>query len=326
MVARLVHQDDGIREEFLKRIKAKVQAEREAMKGRLEEVVPSLLATVLKPVFGVAFDISRGIDKFKGNSGEVNVSVKLRLGLSDEWVLMNDVIVEPEPEVFAQTDHVLIGPPGLFIIETKAWQGAFSGYKDYWKRKEGNQWVKCESPTKQNQRHVRLIRKWLEGTGLVKINELTEGWIQPAVVFTNASWLKVTECSMPVFDGPLQLLGYLRQQKARILPPEQIDKIAGLLAYPAVAKAFTNKEIQLLYDEQAVTELQKGQQSIANLSAEQPVVEEGKNKDGRKFVRITGTVEQAKEIRQKYLQEGQNPGKLSKDRYKQGIFYFYIEA
>ncbi|NLK52529.1 MAG: hypothetical protein GX295_08815 [Syntrophomonadaceae bacterium] len=125
-MARLVEQSEELRKEFQKRIKGKVAAEKDAMKERLDEAVPSLIATVLKPVFGVAFDIGRGKDKLKGDIGEFNVSTKLRLAFSDEWVLMNDVIVEPEPEVFAQTDHILIGPSGLFIIETKAWQGSYT--------------------------------------------------------------------------------------------------------------------------------------------------------------------------------------------------------
>ena len=122
---------------------------------------------------------------------------------------MNDVIVEPEPEVFAQTDHVLIGPSGLFIIETKFWEGAFTGYRDKWKRKQGSQWVECKSPTKQNYRHLILSRKWLEGTGMVRLNYPAREWIHGAVILM-ADWCKATDCCMPVFDGPQSYIKYLK--------------------------------------------------------------------------------------------------------------------
>lgn len=124
MVTRLEKQDDLLRNEFLIRIQAKEAAEKEALKEKVRGEVSSLLAKVVNPILGAAFDFYRNIDKAKGNLGESNVGVKLRLGLSNKWILMNDVIVEPEPESFAQIDHVLIDPPGLYII-VPIFDGAF---------------------------------------------------------------------------------------------------------------------------------------------------------------------------------------------------------
>jgi len=339
-MARIVKQDDNLKNEFLKRIKAKVVAEKEAMRDRVDEQVPSLVAKVLKPVFGVAFDIGRGMDKFKGNTGEGIVSAKLKFGLSDDWVLMNDVIVEPEPEVFAQTDHILIGSAGLFIIETKAWQGSFTGFKDKWKRREGNKWVDCDSPTKQNYRHVKLIRKWLDGTGLVKVELPAKEWIHAAVIFTNSSWLKTDGCCMPVFEGTSKFISYLKEHKERKLSPEQIEKITVLLESPVVAKYFINKQKDISKVEVACSKEQgrqvpeglsrkeiKQDNTIQDKQASNVVpsnIEEGKSKNGKSFIRVTGTYEQAKEVREKYLKDGKNPGDVNKDRYKVGVFYFYI--
>ncbi len=205
MVARIVCQDEAIREDFRKRILAKVQAEKDSMKKRIDDNVPSFISWAVKPLASMAFDIQRNKDNNKGEGGELNVGIHLRLVLSKEWILMNDVVVEPEPEVFAKTDHIAIEPPGMFVIETKAWDGAFTGYKDRWKRKEGNKWVSCHSPTKQNFRHVNLLRKWLEQTGMFNLSFPAEQWIKPVVVFTRASWLKTTDCSMPVLEGALGL-------------------------------------------------------------------------------------------------------------------------
>lgn len=232
MVARIVRQDEEIRREFQKRILAKVQQDKDSMKQRIDDNVPSFISWAVKPLAGLVFDIQRYKDNNKGAGGEFNVGIHLRLALSNEWVLMNDVVVEPEPEVFAQTDHIAIGPPGMFVIETKAWDGAFTGYKDRWKRKEGNKWVPCHSPTRQNNRHVKLISKWLEKTGVIKVSFPAAQWIKRAVVFIRASWLKTTECSMPVLDSAQGLALYLKRQKEVYLDTEQIDKISLLLAYP----------------------------------------------------------------------------------------------
>ena len=129
------------------RILAKVQQEKDSMKQRIDDNVPSFISWAIKPLAGLAFDIQRDKDSNKGAGGEFNVGIHLRLALSNDWVLMNDVVVEPEPEIFAQTDHIAIGPPGMFVIETTAWDGAFTVYKNRWKRKEGSKWVPCHPAT-----------------------------------------------------------------------------------------------------------------------------------------------------------------------------------
>lgn len=304
------------------------------MKESIDDDYSPLLASILKPLAGLAFDSHRYDEKLKGDVGELNVAVKLKLGLSDEWVLMNDVLVEPEPDVFAQTDHVLIGPPGLYIIETKAWQGAYTGFRDKWKRKEGNKWIPCDSPTKQNLRHVRL---WLEATGKVKVDLPPEKWVHTAVVFTNASWLKTDNCCMPIFDGALNLLNYLKKQEPRVLNNEQIDRIVRLLAYPTVAKAFINNEVKIISAEDDFAKFKESRLKEETPSKDNPgetnkctlgdtisLVEEGTDKKGKKYVRITGKYQQAQGIRQKYIDEGKKPGNLNKDKFKKGIFYFYL--
>ena len=240
-----------------------MQAEKDTMKQKVDETVPSFISWAVKPLAGLAFDMKRNSDNSKGERGESKVSLNLRLALSKDWILMNDVTIEPEPEVFAQTDHIVIGPPGMFVIETKAWDGAFTGYKDRWKRKEGNKWIPCHSPTKQNLRHVILIRKWLNQTGIFKITFPTEKWIHPIVVFTRASWLKTTDCSMPVFDSALSLALYLRNQKENYLNAEQVEKISMLLAYPQLRNFKPQAPIMVTHSEEMLNKTEN-EQSVTN--------------------------------------------------------------
>ncbi len=190
MPARKMSQSREIRQLFYQKIKEKVHREKERLKERVDEELPSWAAWALKPLAGFFHDIQAMQNNSRGVDGETSAFLNLWLFLSKDWVLLNDVVLEPEQDEFAQIDHVLVGPPGVFLIETKAWDGAFTGYRDNWKRKQGSGWVRCSSPTKQNKRHADLFGNWLAGgfTGALPADPSV--WIIPLVVFTRAKWLK----------------------------------------------------------------------------------------------------------------------------------------
>jgi len=168
----------------------------------------------------------------------------LERDLADSWVLFNDVIIEPKPDMLTQIDHIAIGPPGLFVIETKAWKAPCSGYKDKWKRQQGKDWVKCDNnPTKQNAYHTELIIKWLSDTGLNRMPSPTSEWIIPVIVFTQSPWVKTTDCSMHVCAKPAELVKYLKRLRRTHLDKEQVDMVANLIRYPRLNKALREKKI-----------------------------------------------------------------------------------
>lgn len=49
-------------------------------------------------------------------------------------------------------------------------------------------------------------------------------------LFTKAKWLKVTECSMPAFDGGLDLSIHIRRKRERLLSVVQVDAIANAVS------------------------------------------------------------------------------------------------
>lgn len=155
-MARLMRQSREIKELFREKIIEKVSREKQKIQQKVSEEFPSWLTWATKPLAGIAFDMKHNCDCEKGDTGEGKAILGFWTLLPKEWILINDVVLEPSPEDFIQVDHVLLGPPGIFLIETKAWEGAFQGYKDQWKRKQGNTWVRCNSPTQQNKRHVRF--------------------------------------------------------------------------------------------------------------------------------------------------------------------------
>jgi hypothetical protein len=385
MPARKMSQSKESRELFYWRIKEKVQKDKDRLKGQIEEELPSWAAWVLKPLAGLYHDVemknnSRGVD------GEVSAFYNLFLFLSKGWVVLNDVVLEPEPDEFAQIDHVLVGPPGVFLIETKAWEGAFAGLRDYWKRKKGSGWVDCSNPTKQNKRHVELFMKWLAdssaGNLLIGINQL----VFPAVVFTRAKWLKAIECSMPVFDSAMSLAWYISSKaNEHRLTQEQIDAIAGLVAN---TQPLSSKDIGCLRSKTPPNEKRSGPMSNG-CRVENPVLkgnakvdaksypstgtiaveshpakednklreehintgksnsekdncavgkipkvegpaksyfgyERRKTMDGREYVRVYGSREEAQAIREGFEKNGENPGQLKPNIYDNWAWYFNL--
>lgn len=231
MPARIVKQNREIKELFRTEIREKVERERQEMRQRIDEEIPSWIRWAVKPLAEIRFNAVRARDEARGEGGENSAFLHFWLLLPNSWVVVNDAVLEPEPDEFAQIDHVLIRPPGVFLAETKAWEGAFLGCKDVWKRKEGNSWVRCESPTKQNLRHKRLFAEWLKGLGLGLSKDPGE-YVFPVVLFTRCRWLKVEDCSMPVFRDGAEMVGYLRRyaKEREMLAPHQVEAVAQALA------------------------------------------------------------------------------------------------
>lgn len=296
MPARVLRQDRKIKELFRAKIRAKIEREKQDMRARMDEEVPSWIRWALKPLAELSFDARRARDAFRGEGGEGAAALRFWLFLSKDWVLVNDVVLEPEPEEFAQIDHVLVGPPGIYLIETKAWDGALMGYKDRWKRKHGGSWVPCESPTKQNLRHKRLFAKWLRATS-IPLSADPEELVHPVVLFTRCRWLKAEECSMPVFDSCTALAFYLRRQgKDRILSAEQVDAVAA-----------------------AMTEARPWEAGKARTE-----VTRGRNRQGREYVKVRGTKEEAEAVRREHAERGYAVSELAADKFEGGSWFFYV--
>src|SRR5262249_595143 len=64
----------------------------------------------------------------RGKMGESAVTRAL-CGLPDEYVLLNDLML---PDGKGNVDHLVIGPSGLFVIETKNYSGNVKCDRDDW--------------------------------------------------------------------------------------------------------------------------------------------------------------------------------------------------
>ena len=309
-MARVFTQSDEHKRAFLQKIVDKQAAREQDVRDRIDAATPKFLHWALKPLATTIVRTKQRQHNDKGDRGEFSVGLHLWARLPNEWTVINDVVLEYRLGEYTQLDHIVIGRAGIFLIETKAWHGAVLLKQDQCFRKEANKWVKTGSPIQQNKIHQRRFRQWYNCHGLHR--PLPP--IEPVVVFTQATWLRVDQCSIPVLT-PKQTTAYLNGASGHHLSEESIDSIVEkiLTATPLHVTAKSEQPQQPLRD--SATRPPSGHRFGA------AQILQGTNQHGRKYVRIRGTQESAKKVWEQYGK----PGQLSRDRFDEGVFFFYYD-
>lgn len=120
-------------------------------------------------VYGSMFNIARRYkksSKYKGKVGETTVKKELKkIASRYNGYVINDVIVQDAEKKYSQIDHILFVPQGVFVIETKNYEGAIYGdsSSNYWTQvlAGGRMKNKFYSPLMQNTTHVKRVRSIL---------------------------------------------------------------------------------------------------------------------------------------------------------------------
>lgn len=108
-----------------------------------------------------------------GLSGERKVAESLAAALGNEYSLFNDVTLKTWEK--SNIDHIVVGPTGVFAIETKNNKGKISYYGDRWEGMKGQ-------PSVQARINAVRIRKILVDS---KDPRLRTPFVQGVVVFPN---------------------------------------------------------------------------------------------------------------------------------------------
>lgn len=207
MPARILRQRGAVKEAFQRFVVEKKARRHQARQRKIDEELPGFIAAFLKPLAGAAARWRERQNENKGEDGETYASLGLWLFLPRTWILMNDIVIQTGPAEFAQIDHLALGPGGLFLVETKNWQGALLVKGDDWFRKSGRGWTRVQSPTRQHRRHKDVLLKWLKGKGF----PVSEEAVHAVVLIRGASWLKAEDATMPIFEGTFSLAWHIRQ-------------------------------------------------------------------------------------------------------------------
>lgn len=149
----------------------------------------------------------------KGLAGEQIVAKELS-GLPDTYYVFNDVTVRLNKKL-AQIDHIVVGPTGVFAIETKTMGGNLRPHPNGWL--QGRTLIR--SPQQQS----------IEGAQI--LSRLINHRVQAVVALTNpkARWLGGFDPICPVlYSGYLR--GYILEKSTTVPDPtELVEKIQGFL-------------------------------------------------------------------------------------------------
>ncbi len=108
-------------------------------------------------------------------------------GLEDSYVILNGLVVPPNR---GDTDHIVIGPNGFFVIESKNYGGRISCDGDVWRKTRLKHGVVRElevgSPSNQVKRNAKVLKDFL----LLYREEIFPGpaphlWVHGILVFTH---------------------------------------------------------------------------------------------------------------------------------------------
>jgi len=127
---------------------------------------------MIVPLIGVLvfYRLHRGYKQ--GFEGEKQVT-KVLSSLSDDYFLINDVQLVAGKR--SNIDHIVLGPTGTFVLETKNHSGKIICYEDSWKRVGQN-------PFTQARANASIVYKVIKASGIF---ESKPPWIQAVVVFAN---------------------------------------------------------------------------------------------------------------------------------------------
>src|SRR3989344_720943 len=153
-------------------------------------------------------------------------TIEILQNLPDSYSLINDVNL---PSGYGNIDHVVLGHNGIFVIETKNFEGQF--------RCEGDQWYKYKdtwskeyeqkSPSKQVKRNALILKQYLTSKRILNQSLI---WVEAIVVLThhNVS-LDCNNPTVPILESQ-ELCNYIQNNRARItFSSPELEKIARVL-------------------------------------------------------------------------------------------------
>lgn len=156
-----------------------------------------------------------------GLDGEILVEECLKSHLSDDFILFNDITLNSQK---GNTDHILIGPNGIFVIETKNWPTmngpiGYSDYKLFHIRSRGKWYPSKGNPIRQVKNNAHHLQLELKNVGIYY--EVT-----PVLVFVNLRyWIQASSNVSIVIAADLENIIRAIKSKKGILTPEVRDNI-----------------------------------------------------------------------------------------------------
>ena len=156
----------------------------------------------------------------KGKRGEKQVAALLALLPKKRYKVINDLLIQSGGHS-TQIDHVVVSVYGIFVIETKYYQGWIYGGEnsEYWTQNIYGNKYQLRNPLWQNQGHVKAIARIIGDSGNIPIFNI--------VAFSRQASIKVDR-SLPVMYW-WNVVPYIKRHKETHLTETQADEIYNTL-------------------------------------------------------------------------------------------------
>jgi hypothetical protein len=153
-----------------------------------------------------------------GLRGEKQVANLLTHTLNDEYYLLNDLYLR---DGGGDIDHIVLGPNGVFVLETKNWNGIISCNGDEWQRSGKKNF--SGSPSRQVKRNAAKIQQIIGGNpNLRALGIVVEGIV---VLTNNHATLHVSNPTVTILKLP-QLPNHLTTYRnSRSLTREKLEAV-----------------------------------------------------------------------------------------------------
>ncbi len=166
---------------------------------------------------GLAYSLSKGIRRverfFKGARGEERVSLILR-SLPDHYHVFNDFLAGR-----SHIDHVVVGPAGVFSVETKNWRGVVTV-------EEGHVLLDGQLPNRSP------LTQAIREASLVKAALAKAGWmgeVTPVLAFASDTFkAHSAEVKGAVVINSCELARSFETDKV-VIPPAELERLVSLM-------------------------------------------------------------------------------------------------
>ena len=151
----------------------------------------------------------------------------------EEYRVINDLLLQSGGHS-TQIDHVVVSRYGVFVIETKYYQGWISGGEnsEYWTQNIYGKKYELRNPLWQNDGHIRAIRRLLKDDGDIPIFSI--------VAFSYQADLKVSS-SLPVMYWR-EVVPYIKRFTEPLISSSQVRDIYYALLNANVTDQSAKKE------------------------------------------------------------------------------------
>jgi len=160
--------------------------------------------------------------KIKGLIGEWRVRKQLRRLPEENYRILNDITLRGKKGT-SQIDHLVVSPYGIFVIETKNYNGWIHGSEDseYWFQTFYKHKTKFRNPIKQNWSHIYAMKE--------NLPEYKDVAYHPVIVFVGKGKLKNLDVTTDVIYSDALFETIMRHRGPQKLSDNEIDKISTTL-------------------------------------------------------------------------------------------------